>query len=132
MYLELGKQVAKPEEKRPIGRPKHSRMYNMETELREVGWGDMDWINLAQNKDQWRALANTVTNFLVPYNFSEFLSSCTSGGLSRRVQLHEVSVMIFFCGYKISYKTTKCMVFQKELYNFESLYTFIQRTCTVL
>jgi hypothetical protein len=52
----------------------------------------MEWIDMAQDRDQWRALVNAVMNLLVPYNFGKFLSSCTTGGFSIRVQLHEVSL----------------------------------------
>jgi hypothetical protein len=48
----------------------------------------MDWIDLVQGKNQWRAHVNTVMNLLVPYNDGKFLSSCTTGGFSRRTQLH--------------------------------------------
>jgi hypothetical protein len=51
----------------------------------------MNWIDLAQDKHQWRALVNTVINLWVPYNTGKFLSSCTTGGFSKRAQLHEVS-----------------------------------------
>jgi hypothetical protein len=44
-------------------------------DLREIGWGVMDWIALAQDRDQWRALVNTVMNFGVPYNSGNFLSN---------------------------------------------------------
>jgi hypothetical protein len=50
----------------------------------------MDWIDLAQDRDQLRALVNTVMNLRVLYN-GEFLSSCIIDGFSRRSQLHEVS-----------------------------------------
>jgi hypothetical protein len=58
--------------------------------LREIGWDIMDWIDLAQERDQWRALVNTVMNFRVPKNVGKFLRCCATGLLSRRVQLCEV------------------------------------------
>jgi hypothetical protein len=60
---------------------------NIKIDLRETGWNGMDWIDLAQDRDQWRALVNTVMNLRVPYKSREFLSSCTIGGFSRRAQL---------------------------------------------
>jgi hypothetical protein len=57
-------------------------------DLREIGWDGVDWIDLAQDRDQWRALVNTVMNLRVPKNAENFLSGCTSGSFSRRAQLH--------------------------------------------
>jgi hypothetical protein len=65
---------------------------NIKMDLREIGWDSMDWIDLALDRDQWRALLNTVMNFRVPLNVGRLLSSCTTGGFSRRAQLHGVSV----------------------------------------
>jgi hypothetical protein len=51
--------VEKPEEKRPLGRPRHRWVDNIKI-ISEIGWGGMDWIDLAQDRDQWRSLVNTV------------------------------------------------------------------------
>jgi hypothetical protein len=53
--------VEKPEGKRPLGRPRRRLM-----DLGEVGWGDVDWIRLAQDRSRWRALVNSVLNLRVP------------------------------------------------------------------
>jgi hypothetical protein len=57
--------VGKPEGKRPLGRPRRGWVGNIKMDLREIGWGDMDWIDLAEGRDQWRALVNTVLNLRV-------------------------------------------------------------------
>jgi hypothetical protein len=54
--------VGKPEGKRPLGRPRCRWVENIKMDLRDIGWVGMDWINLAQDGDQWRALVNTVLN----------------------------------------------------------------------
>jgi hypothetical protein len=58
--------VGKPEGKRPLGRPRRMWVNNIKMNLREIGWDGMDWIDLAQDRDQWRALVNTVMNLRVP------------------------------------------------------------------
>jgi hypothetical protein len=58
--------VEKPEGKRPLGRPKRRWQDNIKKDLQEVGCGDMDWIDLAQDRDRWRALVNVVMNLRVP------------------------------------------------------------------
>jgi hypothetical protein len=52
--------------KRPLGRPRHMWVDNFRMDLGEVGWGDVDWIGLAKDRNRWRALVNSVLNFRVP------------------------------------------------------------------
>jgi hypothetical protein len=54
--------VGKPEGKRPLGRPRRRWVDNIRMDLGEVGWGDVDWIGLAQDRNSWRALVNSVLN----------------------------------------------------------------------
>jgi hypothetical protein len=80
--------VGKPKCKRPLGRPRRRRMDNIEilVDFRETGWDGMDWIDLAQVRDQRMALLNKVMNLRVSYNAGKFLSMCTIGSFSRRAQ----------------------------------------------
>jgi hypothetical protein len=52
--------------KRPLGRPRRRWVDNIRMDLGEVGWGDVDWIGLAQDRNKWRALVNSVLNLRVP------------------------------------------------------------------
>jgi hypothetical protein len=58
--------MGKPEGKRPLGRQRRRWVNNIKMDLREIGWGGVDWIDLAQDRDKWRALVNTVMNLRVP------------------------------------------------------------------
>jgi hypothetical protein len=58
--------IGKPEGKRPLGRPRRSWVDNIKIYLTETEWDHMDWIDLAQDRDQWRAFVNTVMNLRVP------------------------------------------------------------------
>jgi len=58
--------VGKPEGKRPVGRPRRRWEDNIKMDLLEVGGGYGDWMELAQDRDRWRALVSTVMNFRVP------------------------------------------------------------------
>jgi hypothetical protein len=58
--------VGKPEGRRPLGRPRRRWENNIKMDLMEIGFGDVDWIHLAQDWDRWRALVNTVMSLRVP------------------------------------------------------------------
>jgi hypothetical protein len=58
--------VGKPEGKRPVGRPRRRWLDNIKVDLREIEWDGVDWIDVAQDRDQWRPLVNTVLNLRIP------------------------------------------------------------------
>jgi hypothetical protein len=57
--------VGMPEGKRPLGRTRHRWVDNIKMDHREIGWDNMDWIDVAQDRDQWKALVNMVLNLRV-------------------------------------------------------------------
>jgi hypothetical protein len=72
--------VGKPEGRRPLGRPRHRWLDNIRMDLVEVGRGDVDWIGLAQDRDRWRALVNSVLNLRVPNNAGKLSNVVTTRG----------------------------------------------------
>jgi hypothetical protein len=58
--------VGKPEGKRPLGRPRRRWLNNIKMYLTEIGWDGRDWIDLALDRDQWRALVNMIMNLRIP------------------------------------------------------------------
>jgi hypothetical protein len=58
--------VGKPEGKKPLGRLRRRWVANIKMDLLEIGWGGVDWIGLAQDRDKWRAVVNAVMNPRVP------------------------------------------------------------------
>jgi hypothetical protein len=58
--------VGKPKEKRPLVRPRRRWVDNIKIDFLEIGWGGVDWIGLAQDREKWRALVNAVMNLRVP------------------------------------------------------------------
>jgi hypothetical protein len=85
--------VGKPEGKRPLGRPRRRWVDNIQMDLLEIGWGSVDWIALAQDRDKWRALVNAVMNLWVPQNAGKLSSGYMIGGLSSSSQFHRVSLL---------------------------------------
>ena len=83
--------VGKPEGRRPLVRPRRRWEDNIRMDLREVGCGCVDWMELAQDRDRWRALVSAMMNLRVPYNAGNFLTSFRPVNLSRRTLLHGVS-----------------------------------------
>jgi hypothetical protein len=58
--------VGNPEGKRPLGRPRRRWVHSFKMNLREIGWSGVDWIDMAQDRDEWRALVNAVMSPRVP------------------------------------------------------------------
>jgi hypothetical protein len=90
-------------EKRLLEKPTRSWVDNIKTDQREIRRSVTDRTDVAQDTDPWRTLVNTVVNIRVPQNVGKFLSSCTTGGFSRRAQLQEIKlVWVVLVGKKIS------------------------------
>ena len=81
----------KPEGRRPLGRPRPRWEDNIKMDLQEMGYGGMDWIDLAQDRDRWRALVTAVMNLRVPQNAASVLTSSKPVSFSRRSLPHGVS-----------------------------------------
>jgi hypothetical protein len=83
--------VRTPEGKRPLRRPRRRWVDNIKMDLLEIGWGGVDWIGLAQDKDKWRALVNAVVNLRVLQNAGKLSIGYIIGGLSSSSQFHRIS-----------------------------------------
>jgi hypothetical protein len=71
-----------------------------------VGWGDVDWIGLAQDRNRWRALVNSVLNLRAPCNAGKLSSGLTCSGLSSSAQLHRVSYLFSGVTFVVLLKST--------------------------
>jgi hypothetical protein len=67
--------MGRPEGRRPLGRPRRRWEDNIKMDLQDVGWGSMDLIDMAQDRDRWRAVVSAVMNLRVPQNAGNFLTS---------------------------------------------------------
>jgi hypothetical protein len=76
---------------KPLGRPRRRWADNIVMNLGEVGWGDVDWIGLAQDRNSWRALVNSILNLRVPWNSGKLWSGLASSSLLGSAQLNVVS-----------------------------------------
>ena len=83
--------VGKPEGKSPLGRPRRRREDNIKMDLQEVGGGFGDWMELAQDRDRWRALVSTVMNLGVPKMRRISCLAAEPVSFSRRTLFHRVS-----------------------------------------
>jgi hypothetical protein len=68
---------------------------NIQINFTEIGWGGMNWIDLAQDREWWMAFVNTGMKLRVPYDAGKFSNRCTTGGFSRGAQLREVSLLLY-------------------------------------
>jgi hypothetical protein len=82
--------VGKPEGKRPLGIQRHRWVDSNKMDLGEIGWDGVDWIELTEDRDRWRALVNTVMNLRVSYNVGKFMNNYATCGISRKTQIHGV------------------------------------------
>jgi hypothetical protein len=67
--------VGRPERRRQLGKPSRRWEDNIKMDLREISFGDVDWIHLIQDRGRWRTLVNKVMNLRVPLNVGNFLTS---------------------------------------------------------
>ena len=86
--------VGKPEERRPLERPKRRWEDNIKMDLTDVAWDGMEWIDLAQDRESWRALVNEVVNLRIAPNAGNFLSTWRTADFSRRPLLRGITVVL--------------------------------------
>jgi hypothetical protein len=83
--------AGKTEGKRILGRPRRRWEDNIGVDLGEIVWEHVDWFHVAQDRDHWRALVNTVMNFWLPQKAGNYLTSSATVSFSRRTLLYEIS-----------------------------------------
>ena len=115
----------------PLGRPRRRWVDNIRMDLQEVGYGYVDWIGLAQDRNGWRTLVSAVMNLRVPWNVGNFLTSCKPVSCSGRTLYHGVSKLGRCC---ISQKTRRIAVTKADIADvFSEIVLFlILRTMTLV
>jgi hypothetical protein len=93
-FMLICTQHSKPKGKRQLGRPRRRWEGNIRMDLKEIGWKCVNWKNLAQDRDQRRALVNTELNLRVPLKAGNFLNNCATISFSRRTLLLGVSSLV--------------------------------------
>ena len=83
--------MGKPEGKRLLGRPRRGWEDNIKMDHQEVRCGGVDWLELAQDMDRWRAFVNYIMTFRVQYSAGNFVASCKPVSFSRSTLLHRIS-----------------------------------------
>jgi hypothetical protein len=68
-------------------------MGSIKMDLLDIGWGGVEWIGLAQDRDKWRVFVNAVMNLRVPQNAGNISNGYTIGGISSGAQLHRISIL---------------------------------------
>jgi hypothetical protein len=89
--------ILNSERKELLDSRRHSWVDNINMNLREARWDDMNWTDMIHVIGQWKALINKVMNFRVSWNAGEYFSSWVNGDFSRRTQLHAVSHSLEHC-----------------------------------
>ena len=95
MRGEYGVLVRRPERRRPLGRPRRRSEDNFKMDIKEVEWGGMNWIDLGQDRDRWRVLANAVMKLCVSYRAGNLLSSWGPDKFFRKDSSHWNLVLYF-------------------------------------
>jgi hypothetical protein len=67
--------VGRHKRRRPLGRVRHRWEVNTKLDIQKIGWGDVHWIDVAQDREKWHAVVNAVMNFMLPKNARNFLTS---------------------------------------------------------
>jgi hypothetical protein len=93
--------MGKPEGKRPLGKPRHRWEDGTRMDLKEIGWGSVDWIQLAQDRDRWQAFVNTVMNLrvLAPHSYKILKNALTGTCNIQNWLTYIIPNLLLTCNY---------------------------------